>query len=113
MHNAPFRSHPTQQDALYVALKHLLVLGLTIAEIARKYDMSRSTLIRIKKGKVISYHRQWIYDTLVMALNDCRLKALMASDNQQVKSISQALIEVCLINSKIAPDKEIRSLTHS
>lgn len=103
----PYRSHPTHQDALVLALRYAHSFGMTTATISRNYDLRRSTLAKISRGEVISRNREWFYDNLILALNDCRLRALNSNDTALVTDISHALMDVCLVNSGIATDEEI------
>lgn len=103
----PCRSHPTHQDALVLALRYAHSFGMTTATISRNYDLRRSTLAKIARGEIISRNREWFYNNLILALNDCRLRAINSNDTSLVAEISHALMDICLVNSGIATDTEI------
>lgn len=101
-----FKSKPTRQDALVVAIRYAHQFGLTNASLSREYGLNRRSLTNISQGKTIRLNRQWYYDQLILALNNARLRAKNRHRNDLAQEIAKAMLHISLVHSNIAPDDE-------
>lgn len=90
-----------------MALGYALQFGISFSQLSREYGLNRCTLYRIARGETFIRNRRWYHDSLILALNDCRLRAKACCNDELEYRIVRAISEVCLVAANIATDAEI------
>ena len=105
--NRIVQSEHTRKDPLCLALSYAIYLGLNPSYLSAHYQLREATLCDIKKGVVIKRKRREYMESLVRALNDCRMRAISYNKETLAEEVRFALSELALVMCSLATDDEV------
>ena len=100
-------SQGTDHDALCAAIRIAYSHGVKDAMLTSNFEVNRPTLSNLKKGKIINRNRDLYFEAITATLNNLRLEAKSKGGKDRENDLRNALADIALLRSGIAPDWEI------
>ena len=99
-------SQGTQYDALCAAIRIAYSHGVKDSMLT-KFGVNRPTLNKLNNNVPISRNRNLYFEAVTIVLNNLRLEAKSKGDEVRENDLRNALADIALVRSGIAPDWEM------